>query len=400
MSHPRFDIAIVGGGPTGCALAILLSRLSSDPSSILLFQSGDNTRYGVQASRDQRVIAVNEGTRVLLEDLGAWPEDAAPIHTIHVSQAGRLGRTLIRDRDLHVPALGYVVRYASLHAGLLEAAQRSGVTLRTGEPARLMQDTPNAENDKSHNGETDKPAVQVFHEGQTYLSRLGVKADGMRKQLRRESYDQVALIGQVKVSHPQANWAYERFTRDGPFAVLPHPDGPQTQSVVWCCKPEQSTQLLGLDEQSFSRAMQSAFGDRLGALSPVAPFVSFALYKSFDEEPVQGSIVSIGNAAQTLHPVAGQGLNLGLRDAATLAHCLRDWIARPGQPGARALDIFIKLRTQDRRSTSGLTDIMSKAFTTGLAPVEHAAGLTLLGLDIFSPARSILARHLMQGIRA
>ncbi|AWB35359.1 FAD-dependent monooxygenase [Orrella marina] len=394
MSPPRFDIAIVGGGPTGCALAILLSRLSSDPSSLLLFQSGERTRYGVQASQDQRVIAVNEGTRVLLDDLGAWPDDAAPIHTIHVSQAGRLGRTLIRDQDMQVPALGYVVRYASLHAGLLEAAQRCGITLRTGGPAQMSQDS------QANPQGQDKPAVQIEQDGQTYQARIGVKADGMRKHLRRESYDQVALIGQVTVSHPMAGWAYERFTRNGPFAILPHPDGPQTQSVVWCCKPDQGKALLALDAQAFARTMQSTFGDRLGTLTPVAPFVSFALYKSFDEEPVQGEMVSIGNAAQTLHPVAGQGLNLGLRDAATLAHCLRDWIARTEQPSARALEIFAKLREQDRRSTSGLTDLMSRIFTTGLPPVEHAAGLTLLGLDLVGPARSVLARHLMQGIRA
>lgn len=394
MSPPRFDIAIVGGGPTGCALAILLSRLSSDPSSLLLFQSGERTRYGVQASQDQRVIAVNEGTRVLLDDLGAWPDDATPIHTIHVSQAGRLGRTLIRDRDMQVPALGYVVRYASLHSGLLEAAQRSGITLRTGGPAQMTQSNQQG----PHN--QDRPTVQIVHDGQSFQASLGVKADGMRKHLRRESYEQVALIGQVTVSHPMPGWAYERFTRNGPFAILPHPDSPLTQSVVWCCRPDQAKALLTLETCAFAQAMQKAFGDRLGILTPVAPFTSFALYRSFDEEPVQGNVVSIGNAAQTLHPVAGQGLNLGLRDAATLAHCLRDWIARVDQRNARPLEIFARLRDQDRRSTSGLTDLMSRIFTTGLPPVEHAAGLTLLGLDLFGPARSVLARHLMQGIRA
>lgn len=385
MSPTIFDIAIVGGGPTGCALAILLSRLSPDPSKILLFQSEVRSRYNVQAREDRRVIAVNEGTRVLLEDLGAWPDQATAIHTIHVSQAHRLGRTLIRDRDMNVPALGYIVPYAALHAGLVQAAQRCGITLKTGGPAQMHQ-----------NGE----CVNIVHDEHTYAARLGVKADGMRKTQEQEKYDQVALIGQACASLPRAGWAFERFTREGPFAVLPHPESEQMQSIVWCVSPTRAADLLAMETDELARQMRSAFGDRLGQLTPVHDFASFNLYRSFDEQTVQGRMVSIGNAAQTLHPVAGQGLNLGLRDAATLAHCLRDWMANTERPCEKTLQIFMRLRNQDRRSTSSLTDLMSRAFTTGLAPIEHLAGLSLLGLDLFGPARSILARHLMQGMRA
>lgn len=386
MNSSKFDIAIVGGGPTGCVLAILLARLARDPQTILLFQSEQRSRFGVRASIDARVIAVNEGTRVLLEDLGAWPDDAAPIHTIHVSQAGRLGRTLIRDHDLGVPALGYVVRYASLHQSLLDAAERCAVTLRTGGSASLR---------------AEQNLIFAEHDGQTFECRLGVKADGMREGHTRETYDQVALIGQVQVSQPRAGWAFERFTREGPFAVLPHPDSDATQSIVWCCSPERASKIQAMTQDELAQAMQSAFGERLGSFLPGSgALAAFPLYRSFETEPVRGNIVSIGNAAQTLHPVAGQGLNLGLRDAATLAHCLRDWIAAPDRSPERSLKVFAGLRSGDRQITSRLTDLMSRVFTTGLAPVEHAGGLTLLGLDLIGPARDVLARHLMQGIRA
>ena len=386
MNPSKFDVAIVGAGPTGSVLAILLARLVSDPSSIILFQSEQRSRYGVSAREDQRVIAINEGTRVLLEDLGAWPDDAAAITTIHVSQSGRLGRTVIRHDQMQVPALGYVVRYASLYESLQMAAERSRVTIRTGAAASLSQDAD---------------SVLVDHEQYVYRCRLGVKADGMRKDITRETYDQVALIGQVTVTSPKPGWAFERFTRQGPFAILPHPQSVDTQSIVWCCSPERAREILALETHDLSQAMQQAFGDRLGTIIPSStPLASFALYKSYESEPVQGRLVSIGNAAQTLHPVAGQGLNLGLRDAATLAHCLRDWIANPGLSPDRALALFARLRSQDRQMTSRLTDIMSKVFTTGLAPLEHAAGLTLLGLDLMPGLRAILARQLMQGARA
>lgn len=386
MNPSKFDVAIVGAGPTGSVLAILLARLVPDPASIILFQSEQRSRYGVGASQDERVIAINEGTRVLLEDLGAWPDDAAVIHTIHVSQAGRLGRTLIRHDDMQVSALGYVLRYASLHESLSLAAERCNVTIRTGAAASLSQDAQ---------------GVLVDHEQHAYRCRLGVKADGMRKDLARETYDQVALVGQVTVSNPKTGWAYERFTRQGPFAILPHPHSVDTQSIVWCCSPERAREIQLLDPATLGVAMQQAFGERLGTITPgQAPLASFALYKSYDAEPVQGHVVSIGNAAQTLHPVAGQGLNLGLRDTATLAHCLRDWIANPSESPERALALFTRLRSQDRQITSRLTDLMSSVFTTGLAPLEHAAGLTLLGLDMIPAARAVLARQLMQGTRA
>lgn len=384
-SHaPEFDIAIVGGGPTGSALAMLLARLMADPGRIALFQSEQRTRYDVPVAGDTRVIAINQGSRVLLKDLNAWPNEAAPIHTIHVSQKGRLGRTLIRHDDFAVPALGHVLRYTQLHESLLETAIQAGVTVFTGDLAHVTD---------------QKDSVTVTAGSNNTQARLVVRADGMSHKASDQSHSQVALLGVAKVSQPRPGWAYERFTRQGPLAVLPHPDQNGTQSIVWCCTPERAQQLLAMPNDSFSRAMQDTFGDRLGSFEALTSFKDYPLYKSVEPEPVQGRIVNVGNAAQTLHPVAGQGLNLGLRDVATLAHCLRDWIASPERDPARGLGIYKTLRQSDRSVTVGLTNIMSGVFTTGVPIIEHAAGLALVALDTVPALRAPLARHLMQGLR-
>ena len=384
QSQTQFDLGIVGGGPTGSVLALLLARLSPEPARIALVQSELQTRWGLASSQDTRVIALNEGTRVLLDDLGAWPDDATPIQTIHVSQRGRLGRTLITSQELKVPALGHVVRYNSLYSKLLQAAQQSGVSLIQGKASSVVQ-----------NGD----AVMIQTEHEQISTCLAVRADGMNHGGAPDHYRQVALLGQAWVTQPKPGWAYERFTRGGPLAVLPHPDDDGSQSIVWCCEPEHAKKLIKLSLAEFAQAMTDTFGDRLGRFVVKAPFQSYPLYQSIDPEPVRGRIVNVGNAAQTLHPVAGQGLNLGMRDVATLAHCLRDWIAYPFRDPSRALATFKQLRSNDRQGTVKLTDLMSRAFTTGLAPVEHAAGIGLWALDAIEPLRTPLARHLMQGLR-
>lgn len=384
MSDTQFDLAIIGGGPTGSALAIMLGKLAPDPARIALLQSDQASRYGISQARDARVIAINEGTRILLNDLEAWPNDVAPIHTIHVSQRGRLGRTLITHEQFKVAALGYVVSYASVHETLLRAAQGQGIT--------LIQD-------KAQEVANTSDQVRVEGLSHQFSARLVVRADGMNHQQTPDRYRQVALIGQAKVSQPRPGWAYERFTREGPLAVLPHPAGDGSQSIVWCCDPAHAQELQALGQTEFSKAMTVAFGRRLGDFVAQSSFQAYPLYQSLDPQPVEGRIVNIGNAAQTLHPVAGQGLNLGLRDAATLSHCLRDWIAQVQRDPSRPLSIYENLRRPDRMNTARLTDFMSRIFTTGWPAVEHAAGLSLLALDTCASLRAPLARHLMQGLR-
>jgi 2-octaprenyl-6-methoxyphenol hydroxylase len=418
---PDYKIAILGAGPVGQTLALLLAAVTREPGRIALITREDNYAErlpptpsgGIAAGGspdaargpsaepaantvDPRSLALNYGSRVLLESLGAWPAQAAGIENIHVSQRGRLGRVVIDRHDFNVPQLGYVVPYATLTSTLAKRVSQSGIAVLAGEPARVQ----------SH----DSAAVSIARGGQIITSALAVYGDGGAAdngsarnpapgRVHRD-YDQHAILTTVRASQPRAGWAFERFTREGPLALLPLASDHGNYSVVWCSAPARAALLASLDDAAFAAALSEAFGSRLGALTSLSARHVFPLGLHARRELVVGRTVAIGNAAQTLHPVAGQGLNLGLRDAFQLAQALRPWIlATPTSPAA-ALQTFARSRRTDRWLTAGLTDLMPRAFATRLKVAEHAGGLALLLLDTCSPLRAPLARHLLYGHRA
>lgn len=385
MNQLDVDVAILGAGPVGGVLALLLAEHARHPGRIAVLHADQASFYGHDTSADPRVLALNHGSRVLLESLGAWPTHAAPIQTIHVSQRGRLGRTLIGHGDFNVPALGYVVRYADLHQSLTSALTHSGVTRMAGDKAEVT---------------LQQSGVAHLRQGSLHLTaRLVVQADGRPDNDARRTYRQVALITQAMASQPRVGWAFERFTHEGPLAVLPHPEKPGLQSIVWCCTPERAAALQRLDHSNFSAALSETFGSRLGKLHIEGPIHAFPLSLHVRPDTVNGITVAIGNAAQTLHPVAGQGLNLGLRDAGLLARTFQGWIGGYPHDTASLLVDFVRSRQADRTLTTNLTDLMSRVFTTRSPVVEHAGGLALLGLDLLPALRRPLARHLLQGLR-
>lgn len=385
MFRTDFDVAIIGGGPAGCALALLLARYSAHPERIVLLQSSTASQYGYTPENDPRVLALNHGSRVLLESLGAWPGQAAQIQTIHVSQKGRLGRTMIRHSDFDVPQLGSVVHYPELHESLMRAVQQSGIEIRTGLAARVSGQ--------------DSEGVSVVQDAQIIRTALAIQADGHPNTPVQREYNQMALLTRARVSSPRKGWAFERFTSEGPLAVLPHPHSPDAQSIVWCCAPDRAHALAAMTPQAFSSALGATFGTRLGKFVVEGTVTPVPLRLNVRSQIVDGRCVAIGNAAQTLHPVAGQGLNLGLRDTAALAIALREWIADPLTDVGPALLSFQNGRLADRQLTAMLTDSMARTFTTGLSLIEHMAGLALLSMDAIAAIRSPLARHLMQGLR-
>ncbi len=385
MQLQDFDLAILGGGPVGSALALLLARLAPLPTRIVLLQTETASQYGHRPELDPRVLAVNHGSRVLLESLGAWPQQAALIQTIHVSQRGRLGRTVIRHDDFNVPELGCVVRYGQLYEKLAQAVHASGVQVLIGDGARVI--------------EQDALGVSLKQGSRRLHAKLVIHADGLTGVEPTRQYTQYALLTRARASRPRPGWAFERFTNEGPLAVLPHPEALGEQSIVWCCSPERAHALQALAPEHFSQALTDMFGSRLGTLTVDSPVACVPLAMTLRPQTIDGRCVAIGNAAQTLHPVAGQGLNLGLRDAATLAMALREWLVAPEQTPSASLQRYEKLRGPDRQLTVRLTDLLSRVFTTKLPLIEHAAGLALLGMDLLPALRAPLARHLLQGLR-
>lgn len=374
-----FDLAICGAGPVGMALAALLVQRGSRAAGIALLDA----KSLEQARRDPRTIALSHGSRQILAEAGAWPVAATPIHQIHVSRRGQFGRSLM-DRSEHgVEALGYVARYGAVVSALADVCERLGVTsLR---PALVTGTEEDA----------DSVSVQIDQAGAASSLRasLLVQAEGglFGQQPERavsRDYGQSAIIAHVRTSSPIAHRAYERFTDEGPLALLPQDDG---YALVWCVPPTRAEQLLALDDTAFLARLGAAFGSRLGRFSHTTARLAYPLGLNAQAGGTART-VAIGNAAQTLHPVAGQGLNLGLRDAAVLARVL----AQDSSPAG--LERYASLRQADRGLTVRVTDTMARIFT-GSAPTQGLLGLALGLLDVVSPARRSLAQLMMYGRR-
>jgi 2-octaprenyl-6-methoxyphenol hydroxylase len=375
------DVAVCGAGPVGMALAALLVGRGMAGSRIALI---DAKSLG-QAITDPRSIALAWGSRMLLEELKAWPLPATPIHQIHVSRRGRLGRSLMDRAEHKLPALGYVARYGDVVDALARSCEDGGVTVIR--PARV-----------SSIDERGDGVALTLDDGRVVHAAVAVQAEGgvfgqQQDRSVKRDYGQTGVIARVSASNPIAFRAFERFTEEGPLALLPQEgaDGHQ-YALVWCVKPERAARLVELDDAAFLAELGEAFGSRLGRFTSASTRVAYPLGLNADARATRRT-VAIGNAAQTLHPVAGQGLNLGLRDAAVLARVL----AQEGA-GPRAVGRFVDERQQDRRLTISLTDAMARLFTdTG--PLQSLFGLSLAALDTVKPARMLLAELMMFGHR-
>ena len=374
-----YDIAIGGAGPVGMALAAMLVRHGAAPGRIALIDG----RPLEQAVRDPRSLALSWGSRQLLEEIRAWPAGATPIREIHVSRRGHFGRTLMTAEEFALPELGYVSRYGALVRALSDAVRAAGVQVLRPMQIASREETAHGIALLLADGRTLHGQVMVQAEG-------GLFADQPGKPISRD-YNQTAVISHVTVSAPVAARAFERFTDEGPLALLPQDDG---YALVWCLRPARAGQVAALPDDVFLAQLQQAFGQRLGRMLSATPRISYPLGLNAGAQHT-ARMVAIGNAAQTLHPVAGQGLNLGLRDAAVLARMLAT------SPTPITLQQYAPSRRQDRGLTIALTDAMARAFASapGGAFSQSLLGMGLGMMDLVGPAKGLLAGQMMFGRR-
>lgn len=379
MAISDFDIAICGAGPVGQTLALLLVKRGTPAARIALIDA----KPLKQVAQDPRSLALSYGSRQILEDVGTWPIAADAIHQIHVSRRAHFGRAMIDRGEYGLPALGYVVRYGTLMTALAKAVTQAGIAMLC--PVHVTSSSERAD------------AVELqFTDGKTITAQIMVQAEGgvfseqTAKSLRRD-YDQTALIAQVTCSAPIAHRAFERFTEEGPLALLPQDKG---YSLVWCARPATASRLYALSDADFLAELEQAFGSRLGHFTGITPRAAYPLGLNA-RAAASARTVAIGNAAQTLHPVAGQGLNLGLRDAAVLARLL----AREATPDM--LQRFASERQSDRSLTITLTDTMARIFASAPdgALSQTVLGLSLALVDVVQPAKRMLAEQMMFGRR-
>jgi 2-octaprenyl-6-methoxyphenol hydroxylase len=383
------DVTIVGGGMVGASLAVALIGTGA---RVVLVESVPFDS-GAQHSFDARTTALGNASQRIFAALGIWDGVAAsaqPIRSIHVSEAGRFGFARLEAAEQGIDAFGYVLANRVLGQALwarLTSAPAGEVRLHV--PARLVEVVP---------GEEAVDCIVEAQDGQRTQLRSGlvVAADGAHSLVRSaagigaevEDYEQVAVVTTVASDQGHDGRAWERFTPSGPLAVLPLHDG--QLAVIWARGPADAQQLLGLDDAACLAALQSAFGWRAGRFVRVGTRGSYPLRLTRALSPAAQRTVLIGNAAQALHPVAGQGFNLGLRDAAMLAELVA---ADPSAAGTAAqLQRFAQWRAGDRAGVTRFTDSLVKLFGDARPGMGLLRSLGLLAFDLSPPAKSALAR--------
>ena len=370
------DILIIGAGPVGMTLHLALA--AGGQKSLLL------DRRPLQAQQaDPRALALSHGARQLLEQINSWPtRTATPIETIHVSQKDGFGRTLIDHNEYDLPALGYVVRYRDL-AGALATNLAADAVLAEAE---ILDITPGEE----------FVTVSLRHVGQlrTIRTKLLIHAEGAPSDdpaVKVSDYAQHAIICEVTPTPGHNRRAWERFTPDGPLALLPLGD---EYSIVFTLPPAKADAVMAMDDEAFTTALQKQFGNRLRFTKP-GKRSRFPLALRLRDTLVKDNEIWIGNAAQTLHPVSGQGFNLGIRDAWQLAEILLK-----GGVHRSTLAGYASSRRLDRQGSALFTDQIVRTFSNNFGPLKLARGLGLLALDLCPPARHFVAKRMIWGARA
>jgi 2-octaprenyl-6-methoxyphenol hydroxylase len=385
------DLAVVGAGPVGATLALAVA--DADLDVVVL-----DARAAGEVARGDRSLALSHGARLIFERVGVWgalaaqPGAATPISAIDISQVGGFGVARLTAAENDLPALGYVVRYRALQAALDAALARSDVTVRHGVAVTSVGGTPAyaaVEAGAVRNGEA-----------QPILARLAAVADGTGATVaglerHRHDYGQVAIVAQVDCAAPHGGLAFERFTADGPVALLPEGD---RYGLVWTTTPQRAQELLALPEAAFLERISGYLAPRAVNLVQVDHRRAFPLALEFARATVGTRTVVLGNAAQTLHPVAGQGFNVGLRDAFELAQAIAD-SPREAIGERSMLARYARGRWTDRWGGIAFTHGLVNLFGNDRALVRLPRGLALALFDALPTAKRAFTRSMLFGLR-
>ena len=377
------DIAIIGGGPVGAALAL---ALRDSNFNITLLEA----RSSKDKHADPRALALSYGSRLLLTRLGVWQDmsQVSNIKTIHISQKNSFGRSQLSAAELNVPDLGYVLPYPALQAALHGALETCNINYQYGAAVTRLHSS------------AEGASVSYRQEGveKQLNARLVVVADGGKllessHPAEVRDYGQSAIIAHVTCSDPKADTAFERFTPDGPLALLPYQGG---YELVWTVPHAAAEAMLLWDDATLLAQLHQHFGDRVGSFLSAGTRSTFPLRLKRAPATTLPHTVLIGNAAQTLHPVAGQGFNMGLRDAWELAQeILR---STPEALGSAAmLSNYRHCRSLDRNAGIRFTDGLVRLFSNDLPLVGAVRAASLSLLDCLPGMKKFVARRMLFG---
>lgn len=383
MSAAVQPLAILGGGPVGLALALLLAQRRV-PSVVF------DARSVEQARADRRLLALSLGSLQTLKAFTDLPRDAvAPIRTVIVSSVSQFGRAVIDEHDVGAEMLGATIRYGDLIAALSAAAEASAlISVRRLHNVLAVHQSPSS--------------VEIQLEGeQPFHAPLALSAEGLGKRsVASATYS--ALVGDLEVTGVPRGSACERFTRDGPLALLPLPasagSSAHRMAVVWCMTSAQADRRGAASDAEFIDELSTQLGERKLRVSAIQARSRYPLHEQARDDLVEHRVAYLGNAAQTLHPVAAQGLNLGLRDSVVLADQIGTNHAGGGDL-IQALHSYSQLRRADRAAIVALTRTAPAFFSTRFGPIALARSIGLTALAVVPNLRREFARLLMFGVR-
>jgi 2-polyprenyl-6-methoxyphenol 4-hydroxylase len=400
----QFDITIVGGGMVGISLALLLA--AQQRWKILVIESkamAKNNETEYSASFDARSTALSWSSRSVLQKMGIWhniEQHTQAISSIHVSDRGHFGLTRLEAEEAGVDALGYVVENSRLGSVLIQQAKQADISLK--DDAKILSFQPKAD--------SMELAIEIDGQQQLINSKLLVIADGANStsvqklgiSQQRKAYGHSAIIANISLEQAHNKVAYERFTDNGPMALLPLTDFKNDHrcALVWTQPSDQADELMAVDGSEFVSQLQARFGDRLGPFKAVGERVSYPLALTTSEEQVRRRLAVIGNAAHSLHPVAGQGFNLSLRDIDCLAQCLIDQPQEADVGELEPLLNYQKQREKDQRNTLLFTDNLTKLFGLSSSTVALGRNSGLLMMDLVPVLRNQFAHFGMGSVQS